>query len=262
MKVNSSLEMQRMRYGMRIVPCLLPLFIIFLLATSSQAVEVIRVGVAANFMQPFREIARSFENRNHCDVQAVFTSTGNLYGQIVNGAPYDLFLAADGERPALLHGRGLAEKPFVYAVGRVILWTGERNLCQAKDWKVVLALAGERKIALASPAISPYGASAVAALKKTGLWHHLAGRLVFAQDVTQVQQYCATGSIAAGFCALSAAFSGEGRAGCFFDVNEAPPVIQSACVLRGGQDQPEVRRFADFLLSPEAERIRGKYGYR
>jgi len=130
MKVNFSSQLRRIRDGVRVSLYLLVLLLSYPFAAPLLA-EVIRVGVAANFMRFFREIARSFENATHCEVQSVFTSTGNLYAQILSGAPYDLLLAADGERPALLHGKELAEKPFTYAIGRVILWTSERNICQA-----------------------------------------------------------------------------------------------------------------------------------
>src|SRR5208283_1684752 len=86
---------------------------------SAWSQEKIRVAVAANFIQAFKEIAERFETKTKIKVEATFSSTGNLYSQIVNGAPYDLFLSADEDRPARLHKDGLGEAPFIYAEGRV-----------------------------------------------------------------------------------------------------------------------------------------------
>jgi len=225
--------------------------------------DVIRVGVAANFIQPFREIAQMFEGRFPCRVEAVFSSTGNLYAQVINGAPLDVFLAADEERPQRLFGEGLADAPFVYAIGHVVLCAKGKTLCSARDWKKAVQMPGIGKIAIASPETSPYGKAAMIALQKAGLWQHIQEKIVYAQDVTQVLQYVSTESIDAGFCALSAAFTDHnGAEGCCLTVEEAPPVVQTACTLRNARNPQMAKIFAAFLRSPEASNIKRKYGYR
>ncbi len=179
------------------------LALMLLMTTSAFAADSLTVAVAASFKRPFGEIARSFEAAHPIKVEASFASTGTLQSQIVNGARYDIFLAADDKRPQVLHEKGLAEPPVIYARGRVVLWTNRQNLCRAGDWKSVLRDSGIQKIAIASSATSPYGAAAESALRKEGLWEAVKPRFVYAQDVGQAFQYVYTGAVAAGFCALS-----------------------------------------------------------
>jgi molybdate transport system substrate-binding protein len=235
---------------------------VFLVSGTALAQDKINVAVAANFISAFKEIALSFEAKTGVPVEATYASTGQLYAQIKNGAPYDLFLAADEERPALLHREGLAEAPFVYANGRVVLWTAKKDLCGARSWREVLANPGLKKIAVANPKTAPYGASAMAALEKTGILKNVEGRIVFGQNIAQAFQYAATGSVDAGFCALSSTLSEKGREGCFFTVEEAPSIVQGACLLKRTKSQKATGEFIRFLSSAETEAIKKKYGYR
>jgi molybdate transport system substrate-binding protein len=240
-----------------------------LLAGPVLAKEKINVAVAANFITAFQDISRSFEVKTGIPVEATYSSTGQLYAQIVNGAPYDLFLSADEERPALLYREGRAEHPFVYAEGQVVLWTIRKDLCGHKNWREVMATPVLKKIAVANPKTAPYGAASMTALKNANILENVQEKLVFAQNIAQVFQYAATGSVDAGFCALSSALSEEGRKGCFFSVDEAPPIVQSACLLKAKLNvykrttrQKAAGEFIRFLSSPEATAIKKKYGYR
>ncbi len=236
--------------------------LLLLLAGPVLAGDKISAAVAANFIDAFKEIAQSFEAKTGVAVEATYSSTGQLYAQIKNGAPYDVFLAADEERPALLRREGLAEVPFVYANGRVVLWTAKKENCGARSWMDVAANPGLKKIAIANPKTAPYGAAAMAALEKTGMLKKVEEKLVFGQNITQAFQYAATGSVDAGFCALSSTLSEEGRKGCSFSVEEAPAIIQSACLLKRTARQKDAQEFIRFLSSPEAGAIKMKYGYR
>lgn len=239
-------------------------FSMVVIAATSEgyAREKIRVAVAANYIQAFKELSRQFEADTGVKIEATFTSSGTIYAQIVNGAPYDLFLSADEERPALLFKSGLVEKPFTYAVGRVILWSAKKDFCAPNDWR--LALKGDRvkKIAIANPKTAPYGLAAMNALRKVGLWDALQKQLVNAQDIAQAFQYAATGAVDAGFCALSATRSKEGAAGCHYLVEEAQPMVQSGCVLKKSANKALAEKFAAYLASREAAAIKEKYGYR
>ena len=238
------------------------LALILFMTASVLAADNLTVAVAASFKRPFGEIARRFEACHPIKVEASFGSTGAFYAQIVNGAFYDVFLAADEKRPQVLHEKGLADPPVIYARGRVVLWTNREELCRAGDWKSALRDAGARKITIVSSKTSPYGEAAESAIRKEGLWDAVRTRFVYAQDVGQAFQYVHTGAAAAGFCALSDAVSAMGREGCRFDVAEAPPVDHSACVLKRAKNREAARRFTEFLQSPEAEKIKGEYGYR
>lgn len=225
------------------------------------AAESLTVGVAANFMLPLQEMARLFEERTSIHLNGTFSSTGNLYAQIRNGAPYDLFLAADESMPAQLMREGLAEEAFIYARGKVVLWTARKELCRLPDWRKVIETDSVKKIAIANPETAPYGASAVKALKASGAWERVQPKLVFAQTIAQSFQYAHTRSADVGFCALSSVFSEQGKEGCHFFIQEAPDIVQAGCILKRCTKGEAVRRLADFLLSSEAVRIIRRYGY-
>ncbi len=233
--------------------CLLPL--------QAWAAEKLIVAVAANFINPFKEIVQLYAEGNGVAVEPTFGASGALYHQIVNGAPYDLLLSADVERPDLLFQKGLAEKPAVYARGKVILWVNAAAACGSGNWKEVVRLPQTKRIAIANMETAPYGHSAREAMVRTGLWETAKERLVIAQSVAQSFQYAATGSVDAAFCALSAAKVEPRPKGCFFLVEEAPPVVQAACVLPRSPKREEARKFLQFLLSEQTLGIRQRYGY-
>jgi molybdate transport system substrate-binding protein len=235
---------------------------LFVCSIGASAQDKITVAVAANFIEPFKEIAILFETETHIQVEPTFSSTGKLYAQIVEGAPYDVFLSADEKRPNELFQKGLSGKPLAYAKGEVVLWTARKELCNGGDWKATLVRSGVKKIAIANPETAPYGTASTAALKSVGLWNNLQEKLVFPQDVAQAFQYASTGSVDAGFCALSSAISEPGKAGCYLIVKEAPPIVQTACVLSGTKQKTAADKFAAFLSSPEADRVKKKYGYK
>jgi molybdate transport system substrate-binding protein len=229
---------------------------------SAFAEENISVAVAANFISSFKEMAADFEAKNKIKVEGTFSSTGNLYSQIINGAPYDLFLSADEERPAKFDKEGIADTPFIYARGQVVLWSANKNFCKAKTWQDALKNDHVNKISIANPQTAPYGAAAKKALEKTGMWDTLQRKMVNAQDIAQSFQYASTSAVDAGFCAMSAAISVEGKKGCSFVISEAPEIIQSACLLKRTASRAAVEKFAEYLSSPEAKEIKVKYGYR
>ena len=227
----------------------------------SHAADSLKAAVAANFMVPFREISAVFETETKIKVEAAYSSTGNLYGQIINGAPYDVFLSADEEAPRSLFEKGLGEKPLLYATGRVVLWGAGQEICGAKDWKEALKRPGIRKIAIANPVTAPYGAAAEAALKKSGLWTGIEGRLVTSQNVGQSFQYAVTGGTDGAFCALSAALSEPGARGCHYLIEEAPAIRQAASLITRTANKKDASRFLQFLNSPKATDIKKRYGY-
>jgi len=219
----------------------------------------LKAAVAANFIAPFQEIAAAFEAQSKIKVEPTYASTGNLYAQIINGAPYDVFLSADEKAPGSLFEKGACEKPFVYATGRVVLWG--KKFCGAKDWKEALRTKGINKIAIANPVTAPYGSAAETALMKSGMWGDLNGRLVTAQNVGQSFQYAVSGGTDGSFCALSAALSKAGSGGCWYVIPEAPPITQAACLVKRKAGNKESSSFLIFLNSPKATEIKKRYGY-
>jgi len=224
--------------------------------------EKILAGVTANYINTFREISSSFEAETGIKVEATFTSSGSLYTQIINGAPYDVFLSADEERPARLYKEGVVEKPFIYAAGQVILWSAKKDFCKARDWRLALNNKSIKKIAIANPETAPYGMAAMKALQKTGLYDSLKPKLINSRDIAQAFQYASTEAVDAGFCALSAVYSPQGQTGCYYKIKEAPGIVQTACVLKSSRNIKAAEKFAAFLLSKEAFKIKEKYGYK
>ncbi len=224
--------------------------------------QALNVAVAANFVRPMDKIVDIFEQSTGIKLHPVYSSTGKLYAQIQNGAPFDLFLAADVRRPELLYQQGMAEKPVTYAKGQVVLWTARKDLCKASDWEQVVKRKDVKRIAIASPQTAPYGEMALMALKKTGLWHSVEPRLVYAQAVSQAFQYAEMGGVDMAFTALSYALSEKGKKGCFWPVPQAPLIIQEACVLKKTRKMQQAEQFLFFLTSEEVRPILMEYGYR
>jgi len=238
------------------------ILIILMSSFSAFAGENISVAVAANFISVFKELAADFEAKTKIKVEGTFSSTGNLYSQITNGAPYDLFLSADEEKLARLYKDSVADTPFIYAKGQAVLWSANKDFCKAETWQDALKKEKVKKIAIANPQTAPYGTAAKKALEKAGMWDALQNKLVNGQDIAQSFQYASTSAVDAGFCAMSATVSPEGKKGCFFVVSEAPEIIQSACVLKRTTNRAAVEKFVEFLNSPTAKEIKVKYGYR
>ncbi|MBN2438952.1 MAG: molybdate ABC transporter substrate-binding protein [Deltaproteobacteria bacterium] len=230
--------------------------------SSVAAAEGIRIAVAANFIQAAKELTADFEKQSGIKVEATFSSSGNLYAQIANGAPYDLFLSADEERPDRLFKEGAAEKPFVYARSRVVLWSARKEFCKPADWRLAVADQGVRRIAIANPETAPYGTAVRTALQKAALWESGEGKRVVAQTIAQAFQYASTEAVDGAFCAFSSVLSEPGRKGCHYEVPEAPEIIQSACILKQTKNRAGAERFAAFLLSAPAVAVKEKYGYR
>lgn len=236
------------------------LLLIFYKPKSTPHEKIIRAGVVAGFLQPFNEIASEFYHHTGIKIEPTFTSAGKLYWQVVNGALYDIILA-DEKRAELLLREGYAEKPFVYAIGEVVLWSKNYDYCKLSDWKEVLWVKGIR-VAIANPEVAVYGDAAKKVMQRAGLWHRNGLVLITALDLAQVFQYASTGAVDAGFCNNFQAGAEPGKQGCVFPVNEAPGIVHSGCIVKNRSNKENIRKFADFLISADAERIKKKYGYK
>ena len=143
---------------------------------------------AANFTPVLKEIIPLFEKATGLQVDATYASTGKLYGQIVNNAPYDMLLAADEKRPDKLHADGLAEKPFVYAKGQVVLWSASKDFC-GDDWEATVQNAAVKRVSIANTETAPYGTSSMKAMQAVGVWDTVQPKLVFGQSISQAFQF-------------------------------------------------------------------------
>ena len=244
---------------MKIFFCLT--FICILFANIVQAAESLTIAVAANFALPFADIGTAFEKKSGISVQATVSSTGKLYAQIKNGAPYDLFFAADSLRPELLFQEGLGSLPVVYARGLPVLWTADKKFCGKRSWQEAFTAQGVKKIGIANPKTAPYGESSAKALRLAGLWDESLSKMVFAGNVGQSAQYAYMGSVTMSFVAASFAVSSQGQKGCFWHIPEVETVIQKACIVTRSAKKDMAAQFLSFLDSLEAREILIRYQY-
>jgi molybdate transport system substrate-binding protein len=232
-------------------------------APSARAGEA-SVAVAANFASPMKAIAAEFARATGHAATIVPGATGKLYAQIKNGAPFDLFLAADAETPARLEreGSAVAGSRFTYATGRLVLWSAREGLVDAEG--AVLARASFRHIAIAAPKLAPYGAAAVEALRRLGLEDTLRPKFVQGENVAQAYQFVATGNAELGFVALAQVIrDGKVVAGSAWIVPQDlhAPIRQDAVVLVRARDNPAALALADFLKGDAARAIVRAHGY-
>lgn len=227
----------------------------------SSAAQEITVAVAANFAGAMERMGHRFTGETGTPVRVIVGSTGGLYAQIKNRAPYDLFYAADCRSPERLFAEGLCGEPSRYATGEVVLWSGSEALCSPATWQEIVAGSGVKKIAIANPATAPYGSVALETVDRENLLQAVSPRLVYAANVGQAFQYAAMGVVDAAFVALSYTLGGEVPAGCVRHMAEAPRVEQKACLTLYGRNTDNAGRFLEFTLSDRVADIRQQFGY-
>jgi len=230
---------------------------------ASAAADTLTVAVAANVQYAFDDIQAEFKKETGHDLKPVYNSSGKFTAQIMNGAPFDVFLSADMEYPEKLHKEGFAAAPpRVYAYGALVLWT-MKDLDLA-NWKTVLAGQAVAKIAVANPKTAPYGRETMKAFAHSRLDAAVAPKLVFGESISQTNQYIHSRAADAGVTAKSVVVSPEMKGqGKWIDLpREAyQPIAQGMVVLRHGEQKALARQFHDFMLSPKARAILERYGY-
>jgi molybdate transport system substrate-binding protein len=220
----------------------------------------LRVAVAANFINALATITPSFTTKYNIPIQPVFGSSGKLYAQMKNGAPYDLFFSADHSRPQLLHEAGICEEPFSYASGSVVLWSWDTNIT-GNSWQEALQ-AGKGKIAIANPATAPYGTKGFTAIQKAGLADTVGSRFVYGQSVGQTFVFVQTGNTQMGLVALSQALSPQGQKGRYWLIPEAESIDQWGCVNRKSRNREAAQQLLTFLTTNTVQETFHKLGYK
>ena len=229
-------------------------------ATSSLADEA-RVAVAANFSRPAEMLVEQFELLQPHRIELITGSSARFYAQLRNGAPFDAFLSADREKPALLvdEGFAVAESLRTYAVGRLVLWTAEPT--REISGETLSVFAGGR-LALANPRLAPYGLAAQEVIDNLGLTELLADSLIMGENVSQAYQFVATGNAPLGFVALSQVGRNgaiEQGSGWLVPSELHSPIRQYAVLLN--ETNAAAGAFLEFLRGPEARRIVYSFGY-
>jgi molybdate transport system substrate-binding protein len=233
-----------------------------LLAAHAEAAEV-KIAVAANFTDATREIAPLFEKATGHTTKISYGSTGKLYSQIEHGAPFELFLAADTQRPIKAEQAGLAVagSRFVYAKGKLVLWSVKPDLFE--DGEAFLMNGAFDHLALANPKTAPYGLAAEQVMRHIGALDKLTPKLVRGDSISQTFQFIATGNAEAGFVALAQIKAWKGEAGTLWAIPEDhyAPIEQAAVLLKKGKPNPAAIAYLDFLKSDAAREVIERYGY-
>ncbi|EIC29017.1 MULTISPECIES: molybdate ABC transporter substrate-binding protein [Methylomicrobium] len=221
-------------------------------------------AVASNFAQPMTEIAAAFEKATGHSAKLSFGSSGKFVAQIENGAPFEVFLSADAEKPEQLEKAGLAVagSRFTYAVGKLVLWSAKPGYVDAQGR--ILEQGGFKHLALADPKLAPYGEAAVEVLKNKGFFEKLQPLFVLGENISQTYQFVSTGNAELGFIALSQVIeNGKILKGSAWTVPENlhAPIRQDAVLLNKGAANPAAPALLEFLKSAEARAIIQKYGY-
>jgi molybdate transport system substrate-binding protein len=228
------------------------------LAAPALAAET-QVAVAANFTEPAKEIAAAFAKATGHTAALSFGASGQFYAQIAHGAPYEVLLSADAERPALAEkaGLGVAGTRFTYAVGRLVLFSKTPGLAAPG----ALQTGRFQKLAIADPGAAPYGLAAVQTLQHLGVYEQLKPRLVTGASIGQAYQFVATGAAELGFVALSQVIAEPGGSRWIVPQANYAPIEQQAILLAPGRDSAAAKAFLAFLQGPQATAIIKRYGY-
>lgn len=240
------------------------LLVLGLVFAGSTLADEVKVAVAANFTAPMQAIAPGFEKATGHKLVAAFGATGQFYAQIRNGAPFEVFLAADDSTPSKLESEGLTVEGsrFTYAIGGLVLWSAAADYL---DGSAAALKAGQFKhLSIANPKAAPYGLAATQVLDKLGLSEALRGKLVEGQNITQAHQFVSSGNAELGFVALSQVYKdGKISSGSAWIVpgDMYEPIKQDAVILKPGANNPAASALVDYLKGPEAARIIESFGY-
>lgn len=230
-------------------------------AESAHGPRALTVSAASDLTPAFQEMGRLFEQKEGTRVTFNFGSTGQLTQQIEQGAPVDLFAAANVSFVEGLEKKGLIlpGTRALYAQGRITLWTREdspHRLERVED----LARPEFKRVAIANPEHAPYGLAAREALQTAGVWEVVAQKLVYGENISQTLQYAESGNVDAAVVALSLSTQSRGR-WVLVPAGMHKPLNQALAVVKGARHEQEARRFAAFVNSAEGRAVMRRYGF-
>ncbi len=227
--------------------------------------DQIHVAVAANFADCLDQLGTAFEGSTGHKLIVSQGSTGKHFAQIKAGAPFDVFFAADSERPTLLEADGLTVpgSRFTYAIGRLVLWLPRAERDTSTNIIEILESSDYRHLAIANPRLAPYGLAAKQTLTSLGLWDELKQRLVMGQSVGQTWQFVATGNAQLGLVAQSQLAASEDSSGSWWNIDADlhDPIEQQAVLMLSAAENDAAKMLMDFVRGPQARLIIETYGY-
>ncbi|MEK7286086.1 MAG: molybdate ABC transporter substrate-binding protein [Nitrospirota bacterium] len=221
-----------------------------------------KIAAAASLRDPLEKIARTFEQENKVKIRISYGATGSLVTQLIHGAPFDLFLSADENEMKRLIAEGLADTPFQFGLGRIVLWVpNDSHLNIEKDQMQTLLNHSIKKIAIANPIHAPYGRAAISALKHFGVDQQIAPKLIYGADMMQALQFVESGGADIGILAYSIVIK-RGVGDYFLIPDHAhPPIEHFGGILKKSRSQVIVKKFVDAILFGSGKTILKEYGY-
>ncbi|MEW5838542.1 MAG: molybdate ABC transporter substrate-binding protein [Pseudomonadota bacterium] len=239
---------------------------LLLSAPLSAFADTLNAAVAANFTKTIEEIGAGFKAKTGHEVKFSFGPTGKLYAQIKNGAPFDLFFAADTEKPEALVKEGLAKKDsyFIYARGVLALYSP--SLPVKADYKAVLDKAEFNHLSIANPKTAPYGVAAEEVMSKLGVLDALRPKIVNGESIAHAFQYVHTGNAELGFVAYSQLVDAKspayGKGEYWLPPQDMyTPIDQAAVITKRAENNAVAQEFIDYLRSDEGRKVIERYGY-
>jgi len=224
--------------------------------------DTLNIAVASNFTHTLRQLAVGFENKTGHNINVISGSTGKLYSQIIHGAPFDIFLAADEKRPDELLSSELVTADFSrnYAQGKLVLISHlKMDSCQN-----ILSSTKLKRLAIANPKTAPYGLAAKQVLENLGLWRVVKPKLVTGENVSQVLHYFSTSNVDAGIIAKSLFLQVNSSAySCSWEIpdNLYKPINQKMVLLSSTNNKHAARTFWQYMQSIAANDLMKQYGY-
>lgn len=237
---------------------------IYLSCNSTHSSKSLRVATAANLRFAMEELNLAFENETGFNVEMITASSGKLTAQIKNGAPFNVFLSASLMYPQTLFQQGYTEsKPQLFCKGLLVIWTNKNILIDST--LEFIKSTDIQKIAIANPQNAPYGIAAEEILKNLNLYDTIKSKLIYAENVSQLNQYVLNKATDVGLTSKSAVLSPQLKnTGIWKELNHElySPVMQYAVVLKSPAGQIEkAKKYVDFLKSKKAVSILNSYGY-
>ncbi|WP_444997237.1 molybdate ABC transporter substrate-binding protein [Aliikangiella sp. IMCC44359] len=238
----------------------------FVLGTASyhSYADSLNVAVASNFYTPMKHLVLEFEKKSEHKIKLIAASSGKIYAQVLNGAPFHIFLSADQIKPAQLEKKNLTARHsrITYAQGALALWSPVKGLAVEKA--KILKTFESGKLAIANPRLAPYGVASIETLKSLNVYNEIKGRLVFGENIAQTYLFVATQNADLGLIALSQLINnGKVVEGSVWRIpqNMHQPILQDLVILKIAEEKKAAWELLDFLRSSIAQKIIQKYGY-
>lgn len=237
---------------------------ICLIAISNLSAQTITIAAAADLRFVMDEMTSEFKKSNpNIKIDVIYGSSGNLYQQILNQAPFDIFFSADISYPKKLESLNLAgSKPKLYAIGHLVMWSAKLDISKGIE---ILKSNDVKKIAIANPKVAPYGKRAIECLKYYKIDNQVKDKIVEGENVSQAAQFVLTGNAEVGLIALSLALSPEMKTiGKYFSIDEKSysKLEQAYVIIKKSETNKAVLKFTQFIETEQARKLFGKYGFR